>query len=153
MMAPKVKWGIIKHIKTTLMLVSCCVGMLASGCSKSPTTDASILRGKWIGQEVGAKSAGSPSLTLAGTTLEFHGANPQEWYKGTYTLREDTNPKQLDAVVTDCPVSKYVGLTAHAIYKIEDGKLTLTGNAPGNAAVPASFAAQGARQIVFTLKQ
>ena len=135
------------------MIVLCSVGILASGCSKSHTPDSITLHGTWSGQEVGAKTQGSPSLTFEGTTLEFHGANPQEWYKATFTLREDTNPKQLDAVVTDCPVPKYVGTTAHAIYKIEDGKFTLTGNEPGNPAVPTSFDAQGARQIVFTLKQ
>ena len=57
--------------------------------------------------------------------LEFHGANPQEWYKATFTLREDTTPKQLEAVVTECPVARYVGKTAHAIYKIETASLRL----------------------------
>ena len=85
--------------------------------------------------------------------MEFHGANTQEWYKATFTLREDTTPNQLEAVVTECPFPQYVGKTAHAIYKIEDGKFTLTGNEPGNPAVPASFDAQGSRQIIFTLKQ
>jgi uncharacterized protein (TIGR03067 family) len=140
-------------MKNTLMMVLCGVGLLASGCSKSHTSDASVLHGTWSGQEVGAKAQGSPSLTFEGTTLEFHGANPQEWYKATFTLREDTNPKQLEAVVTECPFPQYVGMTAHAIYKLEDGKFTLTGNEPGNPAVPASFDAPGARQIVFTLKQ
>lgn len=136
-----------------LMIAVCSVVILACGCSKSLKTDSFILQGTWIGQEVGAKAQGSPSLVIDGTKLEFHGANPREWYKGTYTLHEDTIPKRLDAVVTDCPLAQYIGKTAHAIYKIEDGKFTLTGNEPGNPAVPASFEAQGARQIVFTLKQ
>ena len=143
------------------MIVLCSVGILVSGCSKSHTPDSVatqkpdsvVLQGTWSGQEVGAETQGSPSLTLDGTKLEFHGANTQEWYKATFTLRVDTTPKQLEAVVTDCPAPQYVGKTAHAIYKIEDGKFTLTGNEPGNPAVPASFDAQGARQIVFTLKQ
>jgi uncharacterized protein (TIGR03067 family) len=139
-------------MKNALMIALCSVGILAFGCTKSHTPNANTLHGTWRGQEVGGKAQGSPSLTFEGTTLEFHGANPQEWYKGTFTLREGTTPKQLDAVVTECPFPKYVGKTVHAIYKIEDGKLTLTGNEPGNPAVPASFDAQGSRQIVFTLK-
>ena len=135
------------------MITLCSVGVLICGCSKSDKPDSVALQGTWSGQEVGAKTQGSPSLVLDGTKLEYHGANPQEWYKATYTLREDTTPKQLDVVVTDCPFAQYVGKTAHAIYKIEGGKLTLTGNEPGNPAVPASFDTQGARQIVFTLKQ
>ena len=140
-------------MKSTLKTVLISFGILALACSKSHTSDSSVLHGAWNGQEVGAKTQGSPSLIFEGTTLEFHGANPQEWYKATFTLREDTAPKQLDAVVTECPVPKYVGKTAHAIYKIEDGKFTLTGNEPGNPAVPTSFDARGARQIIFTLKQ
>jgi hypothetical protein len=46
-----------------------------------------------------------------------------------------------------------VGKTAHEIYKIENGELTITGNEPGNPAVPSSFDAPGARQMVFTLRQ
>jgi len=144
--------AINQRMKNTLMMLLCSVGILGSACSKAHISDASTLHGTWNGQEVGAKTQGTPSLAFEGTTLEFHGANPQEWYKATFTLRENTNPKQLDAVVTDCPVPKYVGKTAHAIYKLEDGKLTLTGNEPGNPAVPASFEAPGARQIIFTLK-
>jgi uncharacterized protein (TIGR03067 family) len=140
-------------MKNILIIALCSAGILVSGCSKPHTADSVALQGTWSGQEVGAKAQGSPSLTLDGTKLEFHGANPHEWYKATYTLREDTTPKQLEAVITDCPAPQYVGKTAHAIYKIEDGKLTLTGSEPGNPAVPASFDAQGARQIVFTLKQ
>ena len=135
------------------MIVLCSAGILASGCSKSHKPDSLTLQGTWSGQELGANTEGSPSLILDGTKMEFHGVNTNEWYKATFSLREDTTPKQLEAVVTDCPFPNYVGKTVHAIYKVEDGKFTLTGNEPGNPAVPASFDAQGARQIVFTLKQ
>ena len=140
-------------MKNTLMIVLCSAGILVCGCSKSHKPDSLALQGTWSGQEVGAKTQGSPSLILEGTKLEYHGANPNEWYKATFSLREDTTPKQLEAVVTDCPFPNYVGKTVHAIYKVEDGKFTLTGNEPGNPAVPASFDAQGAREIVFTQKQ
>ena len=102
--------------------------------------------------KLGGKTEGSPSLVLDGTKMEFHGANTNEWYKATFSLREDTTPKQLDVVVTDCVFPKYVGKTAHGIYKIEDGKLTLAANEPGNPEVPTSFNAQSARKFVFTQK-
>jgi uncharacterized protein (TIGR03067 family) len=148
-------------MKNTLTIALCSIGIFVFGCSKSDTSnsvapqkpDSVVLQGTWSGQEVGGNTQGSPSITFDGTKLEFRGANPQEWYKATFTLRENTTPKQLEAVVTDCPAPQYVGKTAHAIYKIEDGKFTLTGNEPGNPAVPASFDAQGARQVVFRLKQ
>jgi uncharacterized protein (TIGR03067 family) len=137
-------------MKNTLMIALCTLGILASGCGNPYKGDLAALQGRWSGQEIGAKSQGSPSLIIEGAKLEFHGANSNEWYKATFTLREDTNPKQLEAVVTDSSVRRYVGTTSHSIYKIEDGKLTLTGNEPGNSAVPTSFDARGARQIMLT---
>lgn len=137
--------------RTTCMLTSGLVSMLvaASGCSKSHRSDSVALQGAWKGQETQANASGTPSLVLSGANLEFHGADANEWYKATFTLREDTNPKQLVAIITECPAPQYVGKTANAIYRVEDGTLTITGNEPGNPAMPATFDAPGARQIVF----
>ena len=134
------------------MIALCSAGILVSGCAKSHKPDSLTLQGTWSGQEVRANAQGSPSLVLEGTKFEFHGANPNEWYKATFSLREDTNPKQIDIVVTDCVFTKYVGKTAHGIYKIEDGKFTFAANEPGNPAVPTSFDAKSAREFVFTRK-
>ncbi len=134
-------------MKNTLLIALGLAGLLAAGCAKSHQPDSIVLQGPWAGQEMGA--SGSPTLSVEGTKLEFHGANTNEWYKATFTLREETVPKQLDAIVTECPAPKYVGKTVHAIYKIEAGTLTLAGNEPGNPAAPASFDAPGARQFVF----
>jgi hypothetical protein len=88
-------------MKTTLMIALCSVGILVAGCSKSQTADSArlqkpdsvVLLGNWSGQEVGAETRGSPSLAFEGAKVEFHGANAQEWYKATFTLREDTSPQ------------------------------------------------------------
>lgn len=138
-------------MKNTLLTVLS-AGILLSGCSKPHNSDSVALQGTWNGQETGAKTQGSSSLVLDGAKCEFHGANPQEWYKATYSLREDTSPKQLQAVITECPFPQYVGKTVNGIYKIEGDKFTFTANEPGNPAVPANFDAQGARQFVLTQK-
>jgi hypothetical protein len=61
----------------------------------------------------------------------------------------DTAPKQLVAVVTECPFPAYVGKTSYVIYQVEDGTLTITGNEPGYPAAPAGFDAPHARKMVF----
>jgi uncharacterized protein (TIGR03067 family) len=132
------------------MSVLCGAGILAAGCSKPSQSDTLTLQGTWAGQEVGSKIPGSSSLVLTGNNMEFFGADTNEWYKATFTLHNDTTPKQMVVQITDCPAPQYVGKTANAIYKIEDGKLTLTGNEPGNPAMPASFDSPGARELVFT---
>ncbi len=119
----------------------------APGCSKTPKPDAKVLQGNWKGQETNA--TGSDSLVLTGTNLEFHGSDPREWYKATFTLLEDKNPKQMIAIITDCADPKYVGKTAYAIYQIQDGIFTLAAHEPGDTNVPASFDDPQVRKVMF----
>ncbi|HEY2081314.1 MAG TPA: hypothetical protein VGI88_00910 [Verrucomicrobiae bacterium] len=139
-----------------ILLLSLIPALLAAtGCSKQDKADSAgksdltMLQKSWQGQERGGGAIQTNSLVLSGSSLEFHGANPQEWYKGTFTLREDTTPKQMIVTITDCPFQKYIGKTANAIYRIDNGTLTIAGNEPGNPAMPASFDAPGARIITF----
>jgi uncharacterized protein (TIGR03067 family) len=86
---------------------------------------------------------------ISGNALEFRGADTNDWSKGTFALREDTNPKQLIGTITECADPKYAGKTVYAIYRVEVGTLTLTGNEPGNPEVPPSFDAPGSRKFVL----
>lgn len=115
-------------------------------------SDVARLQGMWSGQEIGGNRAGTVFMVFQGTNLEFHGANPMEWYKGTFTLREETKPKQLVALVTDCPAPPYIGKTSYAIYQIQSGTLTLTGNEPGNPNAPTAFDSPAGRKFVYTKK-
>ncbi|MGA2540202.1 MAG: hypothetical protein ABSG78_01430 [Verrucomicrobiota bacterium] len=122
----------------------------APGCSKTPKPDkpdSVVLQGTWKGQE--ANATGSDSLVFSGTNLEFHGSNPQEWYKATFTLLEDKNPKQMIAIITDCPEPKYVGKTAYAIYQIQDGTFTIAAHEPGDTNVPTTFDDPQVRKVAF----
>jgi uncharacterized protein (TIGR03067 family) len=120
-----------------------------SGCSKSNKADSAVLQGSWKGQEAAGNAAASDSIVLSGTNLEFHGADPREWYKASFTLLEDKNPKQLVAVITECADPKYVGKTSHAIYQIQDGMFTIAAYEPGDPNAPTSFDDAKARKIVF----
>lgn len=134
---------ILKPFGFGLMAIVLLLG--AAGCSTTKS-DSVALKGTWQGEENGQPAG---SLTLADGNLEFHGVDGKEWYKGTYTLHEDTNPKQMTVLINDCPAPQYVGKTANAIYRIENGVLTIAGCEPGNPAIPASFDAPGVRQLTF----
>ena len=158
--------------KSNLLLISSVAIMFAAvGCSKNDQPDSAAksagwaaksdmaitaksdlaaIQKSWRGQEGAGAAARTNSLVLSGNNLDFHGANPQEWYKGTFTLHEDTTPKQMIVVITDCAAPQYVGKTANAIYKIENGTLTIAGNEPGNPAMPAAFDAPGTEVMTFT---
>ena len=115
-------------------------------------SDIALLQGTWTGEENGG-GPGVNTLTIQGSTVEFHGSNSNEWYKATFTIREDTTPKQLTAVITDCPAPQFVGKTSYSIYKIENGTFTLVGSEPGKTEPPTSFDGGGtARKFVFHKK-
>lgn len=137
--------------------------VLAAGCStpskpastppppasSAPAPAVTSLEGAWTGTETTPDHEGPASMTISGHKLEFHAAGDNDWIKGTFTLHEDTDPKQLVGVVTDCPDADYIGGKTFAIYKFQDGSLVVTGNAPGVNEVPSSFTAPNTRQFIF----
>jgi uncharacterized protein (TIGR03067 family) len=129
--------------------IAVAVVVAALGCSTVHKSDTSVLQGTWKGQETGRPAEGTCYLIISGNTLEFRGADSNEWYKGTFTLRESANPKQLVGVISECPAPQYVGKTVYGIYRIEEGTLTLTGNEPGNPELPNRFEAPGSRTFVL----
>ena len=97
------------------------------------------LQGKWEGVMVGDKAHQKITITITGNSLHFH-RDTNFWFETTITLPAGTNPKQLHATIKDGANS--VGQVVVAIFKIEDGTLTLaTGNGDGEA--PKSFEATG----------
>ena len=122
------------------------------GCFTLHKSDSATLQETWKGHEVGAAPQGPlASFVITGKAFEFRGANPNEWYKGTFSLREDTQPRQFIAVITECAAPQYAGKTANAIYKIEADTLTLAATEPGSLTVPTGFDAPGIRG--FALKK
>ena len=82
------------------------------------------------------------TITITGNSLHFH-RDTNFWFDTTITLPAGTNPKQLHATIKGCPPpADSIGQVVVAIFKIEDGTLTLaTGNGDGEA--PKSFEATG----------
>ena len=80
------------------------------------------------------------TITITGNSLHFH-RDANFWWDTTITLPAGTNPKQLHATIKGCPPpADSIGQVVVAIFKIEDGTLTLaTGNGDGEA--PKSFEA------------
>ena len=122
----------------------------ASTATPTNTANSESLQGTWEGTEVGREAEGKCTMTVAGDLIHFQGANKNEWYKATFTLPAGTNPKQLAATITECAQPDFVSKSSIAIFKIEDGKLTLTGHKPGAPDAPQSFAGDTtARTFIF----
>jgi uncharacterized protein (TIGR03067 family) len=142
----------MKRTAGILSLVSIALLLGASGCSTLHKSDSAMLQGTWKGQEVGITTEGECSIIVSGNNLEFRGVNPNEWYKGTFSLREDVNPKQVVFSITECAVPKYNGKTSYSLYQIENGVLTFAANEPGSPTAPSSFDDADSRRFVLKKK-
>jgi uncharacterized protein (TIGR03067 family) len=148
---------------TNILSLAFSVALLAApGCSavrnsepgtvktgSAPQADSAALQGTWKGQELGGETEGPCYLTISGKNLDFRGADPQEWYKGTFSLRADTNPNQLVVAITDCCAPEFIGKMDYAIYRIEGGTLMITAFKPGTPNPPSDFNDSEARRFVF----
>src|SRR5882724_8893804 len=134
----------MKNILLAILLLT-----VASGCSTLHKSDTAALQGTWTGYHQGHESEGTSSIIFSRNTLDFHGPETENWCKGIFTLREETNPKQLVGTILECPDPRAVGQTVHSIYRIEGGQLTIAGNPPGNPDVPAGFDAPEVQTLVL----
>ena len=80
------------------------------------------------------------TITITGNSLHFH-RDSKFWFATTITLAPDTDPRQLRATIKDGAPGQEssVGKVVVAIFKIEDGLLTLA--AGGDEEAPKSFEA------------
>jgi len=134
-------------MKHNIRVIVSGVALLLAGCSPLPKPDVATLQGTWQGRVLQGNPQHPCSLVISGKNYEFRDiADTNVWYKGTFTLREDTTPRQYIAVIGECPFPQYVGKASMAIYRLESDTLTITGNEPGNPAAPSAFdAPQAAR--------
>ena len=122
---------------TTLSILMPC-GLLctqAADPANQPTAaELQPLQGSW------EEAAGKISITITGNSLHFQGLNAEEWYETTFTLPAGTYPQQLRATIKDCPQPcDDIGKVVFAIFKIEDGTLTLVGIQSTAAEPPKTF--------------
>ena len=88
---------------------------------------------------VGNESDGKITMTINGNSLHFH-RDTNFWFETTFTLPAGTYPQQLHATIRDCPQPcDDIGKVVFAIFKIEDGTLTLVGIQASAVEPPKTF--------------
>ena len=114
----------------------------AKGAANQPiAAELQRLQGTWEGFMVGQENA-NITITISSNSLHFH-RDANFWFKTTITLPAGTDPRQLRATIEDCASGQEssVGKVVVAIYKIEDGKLTLAPLGDGDDETTKSFEA------------
>ena len=91
---------------------------------------------------VSDKSDDKYSITITGNSFHFH-RDTNFWFETTITLPAGTDPQQLHATIKGCAPGQEnsVGKVVVAIFKIEDGTLTLAARGDGGEETPTSFEA------------
>jgi len=100
------------------------LAVLSAAGQSTPAPIAAELRrlqGYWEGEGAGGKC----SITITGNLLHYRAGT--NWHKTTFTLPAGTDPQQLHATIKDCwpPSKDAIGKVVFAIFKIENGTLTL----------------------------
>jgi len=124
---------LLRHIITIVCLVATFIAnageQLISKAKRvvnQPTAaELKPLQGHWEGEGAGGKC----SITITGNSLHYRSGTNFDggWWKTTFTLPAGTDPQQLHATIQDCspPSTNAIGKVVFAIFKIEDGTLTL----------------------------
>ena len=110
---------------------------LQVGCTKHKPTAAELeaLQGTWQGVMLGQETNNKITVSFAGNSLHFQwleGSMRSNWYEANFALPPGTNPQQLRATITGYyPTndvgSRDIGAVVTAIFKIQDGTLTMAG--------------------------
>jgi uncharacterized protein (TIGR03067 family) len=111
---------------------------------------AAALQGTWNGREPAVRPETPRQLVISGNHIDYRGATPTDWGRGTFILRDNTRPRQLVIALTECGIPQYIGKTCYMIYQIDGPTLTAAANEPGVLAPPSTFDAPHARHLVFT---
>ena len=97
----------------------------AKCAANQPTAgELQLLQGTWEGVMVGDDARQKITITVIGNSLHFH-RDTNFWFETTMTLPVGKDPKQLHATIKGCSQPDSIGKVVGAIFKIEDGTLTL----------------------------
>ena len=119
----------------------------ACGSEAEPT-----LMGVWTGTEMGAVVTEEWTFTFTATGASVS-SDGEEIYEATYVALPDQDPKAMEIMITDSSYPPFVGLTAPAIYEVDDTTLILASNEPGVAEVPTGFVASGGTRVWELVRQ
>src|SRR5215472_11982729 len=125
-------------------LVLSLAAVFTAGESLPPRTAAELnrLQGYWEGEGAGGRC----SITITGNSLHYRAGT--NWWKTTFTVPAGADPRQLHATIKESsPPTNGIGQVVFAIFKIEDGTLTLA-EVDGSEEPPKTFSSASSRYVV-----
>jgi len=134
-------------MKTTRLVKWCAVtsGLLlvASGCGQSSKPS---IQGHWSGFNAKRPNYAC-TVNIAGNELEYHGADSNDWARGSFVLHEDAQPKEMELTVRE--PSKSSNQVIYAIYQVSGGEMTV---AISSSSRPVDFSTNSQNEV-FNFKR
>jgi hypothetical protein len=112
------------------------LGQAADPANRPTVATQERLQGTWEGKQ---DSGEKISIKISGYSLRYEGQATNDWYEVTFAVPEKTDPPELRATITASPQTNHVGAVVRAIFKIEDGNLTLVGIQDRDKEPPKAF--------------
>lgn len=122
----------IRNLTLSALVLLLAAGL--PGCRKQSQTAKSNIEGHWTGFDL-ARPAEKLQLTITGDQLEYHGAQADDWCRGTFVLNETTQPAQMDLVIKEPPQAV---ATLLVIYELQGDEIKVARADPGKPR-PADF--------------
>jgi uncharacterized protein (TIGR03067 family) len=135
-------------LKVSVLAGVVLVGVM--GCTSQSTLAKPGLDGRWTGYDMEQPEA-KCTLVVKADHLEYRGAQPDDWLRGSFVLNEQARPRQMDLSVKEAgEVNRNdVGTTTLVIYELQGNELKVAVSSQDR---PASFAG-GSNIHVFTFRR
>jgi uncharacterized protein (TIGR03067 family) len=125
----------MSHLKLCLLAGLLVAGV--AGCSHKPAKPA--LDGRWTGFEVRQPNS-KCTLAIDGGQMEYHGANSNDWIRGTFVINDKVQPAQMDITLMEPVGSPYTGKIALGVYELQGDELKVAAAEPGSNLRPGNVA-------------
>jgi RNA polymerase sigma factor (sigma-70 family) len=91
------------------------------------------LQGHWTGSNT-AHPGETCTLNISGDRIEYRGAEPNDWLRGTFVLNENTQPGQMNVTIIE-PASNFIV----GIYEVKGGKMIIAVAPHGSSQRPIDY--------------
>jgi len=129
-------------MKSTGLVKLCAVtsGLLlvAGGCGHSSKQS---IQGHWSGFNAKRPNYAC-TVNIAGNELEYHGADSNDWARGSFVFHDDVQPNEMELTVRE--PSKSSNQMIHAIYQVNGGEMTV---AISSSSRPVDFSTNSQNEV------
>lgn len=123
----------MSHLKLYLLAGLVLAGL--AGCSHKPAKPA--LDGRWTGFDVQRPNL-KCTLSIDASQFEYHGADSNDWLRGTFVSNDKVQPAQIDLTLLEPTGTPFTGKTALGLYELQGNELKVAAAEPGSNLRPGS---------------